>query len=236
MRIDFWQINNVQLPHEVSGHIYKWKIVPKLTTINYASSHFQFSISWRKYNLFALRKQRRAYMFCKHWLTFPRKGHVGLVQNKTKQAFISEQEQSYSITAIEHTLSWTYSSALLWLTGKFLRDWLGVFIKWWEIMSEHSIKCCCDGLLLYDTRLCSLEWPDMAIYIWRIYTPACVKLTATRLLNSFRNPCQCFTLWPGFIRRGWDLFSNQILLSKSKPFLGVWQINFFTKADNSPCR
>ena len=30
-------------------------------------------------------------MSCKHWLTFPRKGHVGLVQNRTG---VSEQEQS----------------------------------------------------------------------------------------------------------------------------------------------
>ena len=64
MPIDFLQTDYVQRPHDRFINI--WQIVSKLTIINYTSSHFQFSISQRKYNLFALREQRRAYMLCKH--------------------------------------------------------------------------------------------------------------------------------------------------------------------------
>ena len=106
--IDFWQINIVQQPHDRLINLLQ--IVSKLKTINYTGSHFQF----RKGNIikFALRKQRRAQMFCKHWLTFSRKDHVGLdVLSKTVQMLISEQEQVYrtNITAIEHTLVWPFT-------------------------------------------------------------------------------------------------------------------------------
>ena len=42
-------------------------------------------------------------MFCKHWLTFSRKGHVGLVQ--TEQVLISEQKQSLQNQYYSY---WTY--------------------------------------------------------------------------------------------------------------------------------
>ena len=81
--------------------------------------------------------------------------------------------------------------------SRFVLPWLKMAEKTMKaLMSQHSIKCSCDGLLLYDTRLCSLEWPGMAICIWPIYTPACVKLRQPQgFWNSFRNPCQCLTLW-----------------------------------------
>ena len=85
MRIDFWQIDYVQRPHD--RFINLWQIINCIQVDNYKLHQQPFSIQYfvKKYNLFALRKQRRAYMLCKYWLTFPRKGHVGLVQNKTKQ-------------------------------------------------------------------------------------------------------------------------------------------------------
>ena len=43
MSIDFLQTDYVQRPHDRFVNI--WQIVSKLTTINYTSSHFQFSIS-----------------------------------------------------------------------------------------------------------------------------------------------------------------------------------------------
>ena len=41
--IDFLQTDYVQRPHDRFINI--WQIVSKLTTINYTSRHFQFSIS-----------------------------------------------------------------------------------------------------------------------------------------------------------------------------------------------
>ena len=134
-----------------------------------------------------------------------------LFQNKNKVNYRT------SITAIEHTLSWTYSCSslvdrkvLMWLTWSVHK----VRLWGWEIMSEHPIKCFCDGFLLYDTRLCWLEWLDMAIYIWwisqtNIYSSLCKVETATRHLKFFSwSFPECFTV--SVIRRGWDLFSNQI--------------------------
>ena len=96
---------------------------------------------------------------------------------------------------------WTYLKLNILICSLLVDRKVLTWLTWsvhkvWEIMSEHSIKCSCDGLLLYDTRLCPLEWPDMAICIWRIYSPACVKLRQPQgFWNSFRNPCKCLTIW-----------------------------------------
>ena len=49
-------------------------------------------------------------MLCKHWLTFPRKGHVGLVENKTGVYFRTRKKlikelvlQLLNIPEVEHT-------------------------------------------------------------------------------------------------------------------------------------
>ena len=146
-------------------------------------------------------------MLCKHWLTFPGKGHVGLVENKTGVYFRTRKkliiELVLQLLNILICSSLVDKKVLMWLTWSVHK----VRPSGWEIMSEHPIKCSCDGLLLYDTRLCSLEWLDMAIYIWRIYTPACVKLRQPQgFWNSFRDSCQSVLLY----------FSNQ---KRLRPFL-----------------
>ena len=70
-------------------------------------------------------------------------------------------------------------------------------------MSAHSIKCSYDSLLLYEIRLCSLKWPGMAIYIWRLYT-----LSAAWVLLRH---------WRGF----WNFFLHlyQSVHDKKRPVL-----------------
>ena len=58
-------------------------------------------------------------------------------------------------------------------------------------MSEHSLKCSYDGLLLYETRLCSLaSHLQLHLHITDVQSSLCKVETVTRLLKFFLHLCQ----------------------------------------------